>query len=346
MATDWNREYQRLIQMGMEIPAAQETIRQRKAAEEQMQRGQQALSQAEAARQAQTSAAQEAEDIRKRFQGFQQAPIQSLAGTGPAEMQDILKRAQEGLAGYNAPQLAALQAQMAGGQQSAQQQRERALQGVLARQGIRGGAAASLQAQAGQQAAREKATMDTEMLMKQAQKQEQALGTYASAVQGSLQAEEARRFQQQALNLAAEQQVAAAEAARRQAEATTKYGESMERASEKKGKIICTELYEQGLMSREVYLADQEFGQNLTLNDPEVMIGYHAWARPITRLMRKSALFTRVVFHIATPWAKQMAYELGVIERPNFIGSILMKCGLPLCRMIGKLARRKAVQHG
>lgn len=289
--------------------------------------------------------AQKSEEIRKRFAGMTPQQIESVAQTGPKEMQDILAQRKAGLAGFNAPQLAAMQAQMAGGQQAAEQQRNRALQAALARQGVRGGAAASLQAQAGQMAAREKAAADTQLMLQQAAQQEKALGAYEQGVSGALGAEQARQFQGLAAQLAAEQQIAALEAAGLQKEATESYGTSMEKAASK-GKIICTELHKQGLMEADVFEADQAFGEMLTKTDPEVMIGYHAWASGAVELMQRSRFWTFVAYVIATPWAKQMAFEMGVAKRPNFIGWLIMKAGMPLCRMIGRSIAKRSMANG
>lgn len=289
--------------------------------------------------------AQKSEEIRKRFAGFAPQQIESVAGTGPKEMQDILAQRKQALAGFNAPQLAAMQAQMAGGQQAAEQQRNRALQAALARQGVRGGAAASLQAQAGQMAAREKAAADTQLMLQQAAQQEKALGAYEQGVSGALSAEQARQFQGLAAQLAAEQQIAALEAAGMQKEATESYGTSMEKAS-KKGKIICTELHAQGLMDTEVFEADQAFGAELMKTDPEVMIGYHAWATGAVELMQRSRFWTFVAYLIATPWSKQMAFQMGVAKRPNLIGWVIMKVGMPFCRMIGRSIAKRGIANG
>jgi hypothetical protein len=282
-------------------------------------------------------------ELQKRFEGYKPEEIKRVADVGPEEMKDILARRQSALAGFQAPELAAMQAQMALGQQAGQQQRERALQAALAKQGIRGGSAASLQAQAAQQAFREKGQMDTEMMLRQAQRQREALGEYEGGVKGSLDFAQKQQFADLARNLSMEQIIAAQQAAALQAEATKSYGESMAEASKEKGKVICTELYEQGLMTKEVFEADQRFG---SLQDAETMAGYHIWAKPIVKLMKQSKLITWVVHKIATPWAKQMAFEMGVIDRPSLIGTVMMTVGLPVCRFIGGLIVKKEKAHG
>lgn len=150
-------------------------------------------------------AAQIREETKTRFEGYKPSKIESVAETGPVEFKDILARRKAALEGYQAPELAAMQAQMATGQQAGQQQRQRALQAALAKQGIRGGAAAALQAQQGQQAYREKGAMDTEMMLKQEQRKREALGEYGTEVGGAYDREQRRQLQDLAVNLAAEQ---------------------------------------------------------------------------------------------------------------------------------------------
>lgn len=280
------------------------------------------------------------QETQERFQGYTPEQIASVKGTGPQEVQDILAQRERGLAGYQAPELEAMRAQMAAGQQAGQQQRERALQAALAQRGIQGGSAAALQAQLAQQAYREKGQADTEMLLRQAERQRQALGEYEQGVMGSYQMAQERQFQELATKLAAEQAYQAQlglEAAQKEAETFA----TGQKEAAKEGKVICTELYHQGLMDKAIYEADQAFGK---MQDAEVMIGYHTWALPVVRLMKRSKAATWLAHKIATPWAKHMAWEMGVGDRANFIGFVLMSVGLPVCRIIGRMVGKKPVK--
>jgi|3_EtaG_2_1085321.scaffolds.fasta_scaffold00125_19 hypothetical protein len=109
------------------------------------------------------------------------------------------------------------------------------------------------------------------------------------------------------------------------------------------GKIICTELYEQHLLSESIYEADQAFGKMVYLNDPELMKGYHLWAPSVVKLMQNSKLATRLIAILASPWAKQMAYEMGAYEKGSIFGKILMEAGKLFSRVVYKLShyRRK-----
>jgi hypothetical protein len=281
-------------------------------------------------------------EIQKRFEGYTPEQIASVSGTGPAEMQATLAQREEALKGFEASQLEAMRAQMAAGQQAGQQQRERALQAALAQRGVQGGAAAALQAQMAQRAYQEKGAMDTEMLLRQEQRQREALGEYEKSVMGAYQAEQERQFQALAAQLAAEQAIQAELARQAGLEEAELYKTGQVEAAEASGKVICTELYHQGLMSEQIYKADQAFGK---IQDLEVMIGYHAWALPVVRLMKRSKAATWLAHKIATPWANQMAFEMGVVDKPNLIGMIMMVVGIPCCRLIGKL-KGKRVSHG
>lgn len=107
------------------------------------------------------------------------------------------------------------------------------------------------------------------------------------------------------------------------------------------GKIICTKLYELGKMPREIYEADQAFGAILVQESPETYNGYACWAKPVVRWMGRDDWFGKFVvfaaYHIATPWSKAMAQEMGVKVESGWFGRFLMKQGLKVCRIIGKM---------
>ena len=105
--------------------------------------------------------------------------------------------------------------------------------------------------------------------------------------------------------------------------------------------VICTELYRQGFMPNEIREADEEFGRIISATSPETMVGYHYWAIPIVGLMKKSSLFSKIVWFVAKPWAYQMAYEMGSIDKGNLAGKILMRFGIFISKSIGKIITLK-----
>jgi hypothetical protein len=97
------------------------------------------------------------------------------------------------------------------------------------------------------------------------------------------------------------------------------------------GTVICTELYNQGYYSDEIYLADVAYGIQVRATRPHIYAGYRLWADPVVALMKKSKLFTALVALFAIPWARNMAGE------NNVFGLILSEVGEPLCGLLGKI---------
>lgn len=119
------------------------------------------------------------------------------------------------------------------------------------------------------------------------------------------------------------------------------------------GKIICTKLYELGLMSKEIYEADQAFGADLVATRPDIYNGYRAWAEIVVDWMdgngpnmmpwlseqRRREITqqwsTSWAQEIATPWAEEMAYQMGRRESSNLAGKAIMAIGTPICKVVG-----------
>lgn len=119
------------------------------------------------------------------------------------------------------------------------------------------------------------------------------------------------------------------------------------------GKIICTRLYELGLMSKEIYLADQAFGAELVKSHPDIYNGYRAWAEIVVDWMdgrgpkmmpwmtdqafgqAAQSWSTRWAQDIATPWAEEMAYQMKESMLPNNTGKAIMAIGTPICKIVG-----------
>ena len=119
------------------------------------------------------------------------------------------------------------------------------------------------------------------------------------------------------------------------------------------GKIICTKLYELGLMSKEIYLADQAFGSELVKRSPDIYNGYRAWAEIVVDWMSGQGpkmmpwmsddkfsqaakkWSTKWAQDIATPWAEEMAYQMKQSLLPNNTGKAIMAIGTPICKVVG-----------
>lgn len=98
--------------------------------------------------------------------------------------------------------------------------------------------------------------------------------------------------------------------------------------------VICTELREQGLLERDLY----EAGAARALTLPaQTLRGYHLWAIPYTRWMRRSALATRMILPLARA---RNTYLLG---GKSVLGMLSVWLGEPLCHLLGGLIERPPV---
>lgn len=101
------------------------------------------------------------------------------------------------------------------------------------------------------------------------------------------------------------------------------------------GTVICTELLEQGQLPLHLYLNDVSFGKRLGRENSHVFQGYHALAKPIVWLMRRSELATDIVKIFALPWAEEMSHREREETTSNNLGRLVMNAGVPLCTVVG-----------
>lgn len=100
-------------------------------------------------------------------------------------------------------------------------------------------------------------------------------------------------------------------------------------------KVICTELVRQGLFSRADYLAGARYVEE-HLTERHVR-GYHAWALPIVRRMRRSRRVTAFWRALAQARADHIAFLNGEALRRNRLGAALCIIGHPICYLVGGL---------
>jgi hypothetical protein len=97
--------------------------------------------------------------------------------------------------------------------------------------------------------------------------------------------------------------------------------------------VLCGELYRQGKLDWQTYLADSAYGQTLP---PEVMEGYQIWAIPLSHRMHRSPLLSSIVEPFVRSWAYEMAYRMGKREHGTITGKIMSFFGEPICGLIGR----------
>jgi hypothetical protein len=118
-------------------------------------------------------------------------------------------------------------------------------------------------------------------------------------------------------------------------------------------KIICTKLFDLGLMKKNIFEADQAFGDRLQKTNPDIYNGYRAWAEIVVDWMdgkgpkmmpwMSDEEFSAAAkkwsitwaHDIATPWAEEMAYLMGEKETGSLTGKMMFAFGTPICKVIG-----------
>lgn len=98
------------------------------------------------------------------------------------------------------------------------------------------------------------------------------------------------------------------------------------------GSVLCTELHRQGILDSDTYTKDAEYGVRLYKTNPEILVGYHFWAVPLTKVMKKSKLVTTILKYPVLAWANHISGN-----KKNLFGTICVKVGQPVCGFIGRL---------
>lgn len=132
-------------------------------------------------------------------------------------------------------------------------------------------------------------------------------------------------------------------------------------------KIVCAKLFDLGMMSHNVWAADQAYGHMLRKTDKSVYRGYIRWARIVTAWMEgkgpdfmvwiknkdqrqkaQQKAMIDMANKIGQPWSQHMAYLMGAVDRDNFMGRILMNIGRPICRVVDMIPRvsKSKRKHG
>ena len=86
-------------------------------------------------------------------------------------------------------------------------------------------------------------------------------------------------------------------------------------------------------MAPELYLLDLRFAEERL--SAAHLRGYHLWAVPLVRWMRRSQRVSALVAGPALWRAEEIAHLLGERQRGSLCGRIVRLIGEPLCRLIG-----------
>ncbi|KAK8403689.1 hypothetical protein O3P69_000055 [Scylla paramamosain] len=98
--------------------------------------------------------------------------------------------------------------------------------------------------------------------------------------------------------------------------------------------VICTELFTQGQLSWDSYIADAAYGARVAATNPQALRGYQLMAGPLVAAMQVSPSLSSLVEVLARPWVRHMEFEEGVAEADDPVGRLMAALGLPLCSAV------------
>lgn len=100
-------------------------------------------------------------------------------------------------------------------------------------------------------------------------------------------------------------------------------------------RVICTHFMRKGMIDPALWRADIAFTRQ---HLPAAMVrGYHLWAIPYVRLMRRSPWAEKLMLPLALWRAEEIAFRMGLREKGNWKGKLLRWTGEPVCWLIGKV---------
>lgn len=104
-------------------------------------------------------------------------------------------------------------------------------------------------------------------------------------------------------------------------------------------RVICTELYRQGLIPADVWISDLVFTKRHI--SQTTVRGYQWWGVPAVLIMRRSPRFSRfMLVALARPRAEELAYQMGHRKRPNWYGKLVRLVMEPLCWLLGTVVEQ------
>jgi hypothetical protein len=98
-------------------------------------------------------------------------------------------------------------------------------------------------------------------------------------------------------------------------------------------RIMCTHFMRRGRLSRKLWRADLEFTFANVFST--TIRGYHFWGIPAVYLMRKYPWTEAIFWPIVKHRAEEIAYQLGMRDKPNYLGRVIRWIVEPLSFFIG-----------
>jgi chaperonin cofactor prefoldin len=109
----------------------------------------------------------------------------------------------------------------------------------------------------------------------------------------------------------------------------------------KKKKIICNMLYEQGFIPKHIWAADEAFGEMMLKENRNVAMGYLMWAQSVVDYFTKNPQYSKYLYVAVKPWSEHMAHLMGVLPNDNLIGKGLHFIGCQYSLLVYKTVKFK-----
>lgn len=100
-------------------------------------------------------------------------------------------------------------------------------------------------------------------------------------------------------------------------------------------KVVCTELHRQGLMSATDYMLCYLYAERKLSSS--FMTGYHFWAVPYVRLMRRYDWAVRLILPFVNWRTREVGFRMGRGKKGSIGGKVICAIHDPFCALLGHL---------
>jgi hypothetical protein len=117
--------------------------------------------------------------------------------------------------------------------------------------------------------------------------------------------------------------------------------------SSKDGTVLCSLIHRYGYLDENIWRLDAAFGDRVAIEDPELMEGYHTWAKPMVAWVEKESFLAKLYLkYWCVPFTRRWANHIAHIMepenyKPDYVGKLMLAIGVPISRAIYKLKGRK-----
>jgi hypothetical protein len=112
-------------------------------------------------------------------------------------------------------------------------------------------------------------------------------------------------------------------------------------------KVLCDLIHRYGYLDEDIWRLDEAFGNRVAIEDPELMEGYHTWAKPMVAWVEKESFLAKLYLkYWCVPFTRRWANHIAHIMepenyKPDYVGKLMLAIGVPISRAIYKLKGRK-----